>query len=145
MERRLATGKVIEDLPVSASTPDKLLHRPLPAGTSGTCTVLYHADNSVADMPVPPMHPQRVQATPDSRSAEPEPNYVSDDEGDERPAQRRRSPRLRELANDERADEVNKTPHRIVALAAAETAEVPRLVIQQHKLARGYGAANLEL
>ena len=36
-------------------------------------------------------------------------------------------------------------PHRIVALVATETAEIPRLVIQQQKLTRGYGVANLEL
>ena len=32
-----------------------------------------------------------------------------------------------------------------MALASVEKAEVPRLAIQQPKLTRGYGAANLEL
>ena len=58
---------------------------------------------------------------------------------------RRRSPRLDKLADAERPDAVGNVQHRIVALVAAEKAEIPRLVIKQHKLTRGYGAANLEL
>ena len=42
-------------------------------------------------------------------------------------------------------DAVGNVSHRIVALVATEKAKIPRLVIKQHQLARGYGAANLEL
>ena len=141
----LATGDVIEDLQVNESTSDKLLHRPLPAGTPGTCTILYHVDNSVANMLAPTIQPQRVGTKLDSESEAPEPNYVSDDKGDERPTRHRRNPCLNKYVEDKRPDRSNNVPHRIVALVAAETDEVPRLVIKQHKLARGYGAAKLEL
>ena len=47
--------------------------------------------------------------------------------------------------DEERPDAVGNAPHRIIALVATEKAEIPRLVIKQHKLTRGYGAANLEL
>ena len=39
----------------------------------------------------------------------------------------------------------DNTPHRIVALAAAETAEISRLTMQQNKYVRGWVAAKLEL
>ena len=70
---------------------------------------------------------------------------MSDDKDNECPAQRRQSPRLHKFLDDERLDRRNNTPHRIVALVAAETAEVPRLVTQQQQITSGYGAANLEL
>ena len=122
----------------------------LPKGTPGMCTILYHSDGSVTNVDVPVIQPQRVATKPtaDATDNVPEPNYVSDDEDDEDDAQttrRRRSPRLSKLADAEHPDVAGNTPHRILALAAAETAEIPRLTIQQHKLAKRYGAANLEL
>jgi hypothetical protein len=143
----LNSGDILEDLVVNKTTPEKLLHRMLPKGTPGTCTILYHGNGSMTNMDVPAIQPQRVAAKPtaDATDDAPEPNYVSDDEDDVEPTRRRRSPRLNKLADAERPDIVGNESHRIVALVATEKAEIPRLVIQQHKLARGYGAANLEL
>ena len=143
----LSTHNVVEDLQVNKSMPEKLLRRLLPAGTAGACTILYHIDDNVTDMPVPAIQPQRVAPTrsADSKGEDYAPNYISDDDGDERPARHRRSPRLNKVLEEERPDRRDNVLHRIVALVAAETAEVPRLVIQQEKLTRGYGAANLEL
>ena len=56
----LATGDVIEDLQVNNSMSEKLLHCQLPAGTSGTCTILFHGTDSVANMSVPTIQPQKV-------------------------------------------------------------------------------------
>ena len=84
-------------------------------------------------------------STKDTDDAQ-EPNYVSDDDDDDaRPTRRRRSPRLNNFLEDERPDRPSNAPHKIVALAAAETADIPDLATQQSKLTRGYGAANLEL
>ncbi len=51
----LTSGNIIQDLKVNRATSEKLLHRPLPKGTSGMCTILYHADESVTNMEVPSM------------------------------------------------------------------------------------------
>ena len=40
---------------------------------------------------------------------------------------------------------MGNVPHSFVALVATEKVEIPRLVIKQHKLTRGYAAAILEL
>ena len=56
----LSTGDVIEDLQVNNSMSEKLLHCQLPAGTSGTCTILFHGTDSVANMSVPTIQPQKV-------------------------------------------------------------------------------------
>ena len=79
---------------------------------------------------------------PDSRA---EKRVPPDDEDDTHTTRRKRSPRLNTLVNAERPNAVGNAPHRSVALAAKEKAKPPRLVIKQHKLTRGYGAANLEL
>ena len=92
---------------------------------------------------------QRVVPTTSPKKGEnkEEPNYVSDDEDEQqRPAPTlRRSSRLRDILSQERPDRPDNVPHRIVALVESETAEVPRLVIQQKRYARGFAAANLEL
>ena len=143
----LDSGDILEDLIVIKTTPEKVLHRMLPRGTPGIYTILYHGNDSVANMNVPAIQPQRVAAKPatDATDDAPEPNYASDDEDNEQATRLRRSPRLNKLADAERPDAVGKSPHIIVALVATEKAEIPRMAIQQHKLARGYGAANLEL
>ena len=58
----LDSGDVLEDIAVNKTTPEKILHRMLPKGTPGTCTILYHGDSSVANMDVPAIQPQRVAA-----------------------------------------------------------------------------------
>ena len=84
----LATGDVIEDLQVNNSTSKKLLHHPLAAGTLGTCTMLYHIDDSVANMLAPAIQPQRVDTKlgTDAEAKTQEPNFVSDDKDNESPA-----------------------------------------------------------
>ena len=96
---------------------------------------------------MPAIQPQRVAPThsADAKDEDCEPNYVSDNDGDKRPARRRRSPHLNKVLEEERPDRSDNVSHRIVALVAAEVAEVPRLIIQQQKLTRGCGAANFEL
>ena len=143
----LDSGDILEGLAVNKITPEKALYRMLPKGTSGTCTILYHGNDSVAKMNVPAIQPQRVAAKPttDATDGASEPNYVLGDEDDAQTARRQRSPRLNKLVDAERPDVAGNAPHRIVALAAAETAEIPRLTIQQHKLSKRYGVANLEL
>ena len=44
----LGTNQAIEDIDVNASVEDAWLHRQLPEGVSGTRTLLYHDDPSVA-------------------------------------------------------------------------------------------------
>ena len=147
MTLNLTSGNVLEDLRINKTTPEKLLNCTLPSGTPGTCTILYHGGGSVSNMNVPDVQPQRVagKSTADVRNDAPEPNYVSDDEDDTQTTHRRRSPRLNKIVDAERPDAVGNTPHRIVALVAAEKDKISRLVIKQHSLARGYGATNLEL
>ena len=98
-------------------------------------------------MNMPAIQPQRVAAEPtaDATYDVPEPNYVSDHEDDAQTTRRRRSPRLRKLADAERPDIMGNAPHIIVALATAEKAEILYLTIQQHRLTNSYGAANLKL
>lgn len=120
---------------VSATKPQRVATKQKPA------------TNTVADMEVPGLQPQRV---PNASIAEPvdnaqEPTYISDDKDDARPTPRGRSPRLNNSLDAERPDVPGNAPHRIVALVAKETAEMPRLSMQQNKLARGWSAANLEL
>ena len=76
-----------------------------------------------------------------------EPNYISDskDKQEQPTFAPRRSPKLKDSLSQERPDMVSNVPYIIVALVANETAEVPRLVIQQHKYSRGHAAANLEM
>ena len=91
----LNSGNILEDLLVNKATPEKLLHRMLPSGTPGTCTILYHGDGSVTNMNVPDVQPQRVagKSTADATNDAKEPNYVSDDEDDTQTTRRQRSPR----------------------------------------------------
>ena len=119
----------------------------LPIRTPDSCTILCHGDGSVANMNVPDVQPQRVagKSTADATNDAPEPNYVSDDEDDTQTTHRQRSQRLNKIMDAEHPDAVCNTPHRIVGLVASEKTEIPRLVIKQHNLARGYDAANLEL
>ena len=104
----------------------------LPKGTQGTCTILYHGNGNVANMEASTIQPQRVaiKSGKDAVSNAQEPNYVSGDKDDVRPKQRRQSPRLKKYLENERPDRPGNVPHRIVALAAQETAEIPHLVIQ---------------
>ena len=120
MTLKLNSGDILEDLLVNKTTPEKLLHRMLPSGTPGTCTILYHGDGSVTNMNVPAVQPQRVagKSTAGVINDVPGPNYVSDDEDDTHTTRRQRSPRLNTLVNAERPDAVGSAPHRIVALAA---------------------------
>ena len=77
-------------------------------------------------------------------AAPPEPaNYVSDDEDDDPQAatSKRRSRRIQSQRQPDKYD----TLHRIVALAAKETATVPELAVHQRKLTMGYHCANLSL
>ena len=136
----LDSGNIQEDLAVNKITPETLLCCMLPKGTPDTCTVLYHGDNSVANMNVPAIQPQRVAVEPaaDATYDVSEPNYVSDHEDNAQTTHCRRSPRLSKLTDAERPDIVGNAPHIIVALAAAEKAEIPCLTIQQHRLANGY-------
>ena len=98
MTLNLGPGDVLEDIKVDKSTPEKLLHRLLPAGTPGTCTILYHGNDNVVDMAVPITQPQRVatKLATDAASGAQEPNYVLDDEDDNPPARRRQS--LRQIS-----------------------------------------------
>ena len=131
----LSSADIIEDLKVNKSTAETLLHRLLPAGTSGTCTILYHNNGSVANMEVPTIQPQRVvtETVTDTVSKAQEPNYISDDDNNQ-PVQRRRSPRLEKSPEDEQPDRPGNAPHRILALVAAETAVIPDLAVHRPKL-----------
>ena len=131
----LSSAVIIEDLKVNKSTAETLLHRLLPAGTSGTCTILYHNNGSVANMEVPTIQPQRVvtETVTDTVSKAQEPNYISDDDNNQ-PVQRRRSPRLEKSPEDEQPDRPGNAPHRILALVAAETAVIPDLAVHRPKL-----------
>ena len=69
-------------------------------------------------------------------------NYVSDDEEDDQPQRTiRRSKRVLQQLRDNKKDGL----HRIAALAAKETAEVPDLWVKSNKLANGLASANLSL
>ena len=88
MTLSLGSGDVLEDIKVNKSTPEKLLHRLLPAGTPVTCAILYYGNDNVANMTVPTIQPQRsaTKLATDTASAMQEPNYVLDNEADEPPA-----------------------------------------------------------
>ena len=120
-----------------------------------------------------PQRVERAAAQRVEQSSEEEPNYISDEdephpspsaatqsnnfkdtagyvseEEEEAPLHKhkpRRSPRLNSMLQAKRPDAANNSLHRIAALAATETAQVPRLAIQQKRYAQGYAAANLEL
>ena len=72
----LDSDDILEDLVVNKTTPEKLLHRMLPKGTSGTCTILHHGDGSVANMDLLTIQSQRVVTKPtaDATDDVPEPN-----------------------------------------------------------------------
>ena len=78
MTLNLNSGDILEDLLVSKTTPEKLLHRMLTSGAPGTCTILYYDDGSVTNMNMPAVQPKRVAAksTADVINDAPEPNYV---------------------------------------------------------------------
>ena len=100
---------------------------------------MYHTDNKVENMEVPSMEPQRVPSTPSPKTKNGAPNYISNNEDNARPTQHRRSPRLNTSLDAEQPDVPGNAPHlhRIVALAATETVEIPQLTIQSNKYARG--------
>ena len=102
--------------------------------------------------------PQRVERAAAQRveqSPEEEPNYISDDdEPHPSPSTATKHNYVKDTAGyvSEEEDEAplhkpRRSPrlHRIAALAATETAHVPRLAIQQKRYTQGYAAANLEL
>ena len=61
----MTSGDILEYLKVNKSIPEKVLHRLLPAGTPGMCTILYHNDDTVAHMEVPTIQSQRVVTKPE--------------------------------------------------------------------------------
>ena len=107
----------------------------------------------VSPVPVPPKRQSTTSITPKET-----PNYVSDDDtattadtDDEwdkeffdTPAAIPTTRRSRRIESQRQPDS-HDSLHRIVALAASETATVPELTVHKRKLTMGYQCANLSL
>ena len=125
----LATWCIIEGLKASNGALDctfLLLHNMVPKQTKGMCTVLYHTDNKVENMEAPSMEPQRMPSTPSPKGKLVRPTTSQTMST----TQRNRSPRLNTSLDAKRPDVPGNAPHRIVALAAAETVQMLQLTIQ---------------
>ena len=151
---------MIEDLEITESTSEKVLHCLLPKGTAGTQTVLYHNDQNMnrnakepacihdsdEDSTVKHSNCSKDVAFPTCVNA----NYVSDDEDEAWDEPNKASVPGNGLRQSKRVMEQLKANEkedlqRIVMLAAKETAEVPRLQITPSVSRKGYAAANQHL
>ena len=160
MAQELTSGRLIEDLEITKSTSEKVLHRLLPKQTTGTRTVLYHNDQDVTGSAEEPAY---IYDSDDGSTVKHSnfskdvaipicvnTNYISDDENENMgepsstPAPGNELRRSKSVMQQIKANEKDDL-QRITMLAAKETAEVRRLQIKPNGLSKGYAAANQHL
>ena len=143
--REVLLGERVEPVPPNNLQLERQRQKELPAGPT-------------SQIPAAKANETTISGTADDKQPAREPNYVSDDEEDEGDPtsvadfwrvdelppnhQVRRSKRVMQQIRQNNQDGL----HRIVALAANETAVVPGVEVNKHaKYARGYAGANQRL